>query len=182
MSRCALGLSVHTGWAACVAASGSLRAPGIEAREEIEMLGDRDRFLFHRAAEMDLAAARRSVARAGSEAMERATAAIARLVGHVHAAGHALVGCAIVAQKAALPASLEEIIAAHPRIHAAEGCFYRDVLRGAAEANGLTASVIPPRSLDFSAHSALLAEAGRGAGKPWAKDQKLAALAAWSLL
>jgi hypothetical protein len=182
MSRCALGLSVHTGWAACVAASGSLRAPRIEAREEIEMLGDRDRFVFHRAAEMDLAAARRSVASAGTEATERATAAIARLVERVRAAGHAVVACAIVAQTPAMPAALEEIIAAHPRIHAAEGCFYRDVLRRAAEANRLTANVISPRSLDFAAHAALLAEAGRAAGKPWAKDQKLAALAAWSLL
>ena len=36
----------------------------IEAREEIEMLGDAERFVFHRAAEMNLAKAKRSVARA----------------------------------------------------------------------------------------------------------------------
>jgi len=38
--RYVLGLSVHTGWAACVVAGGSVRAPRLDAREEIELLGD----------------------------------------------------------------------------------------------------------------------------------------------
>jgi hypothetical protein len=179
MERCAIGLSIHTGWAACVAAAGSLRAPRIEAREEIEMLGDADRFVFHRAAEMDLAGAQRSVARADAQATERATAAIARLIERL--AGREIVGCAIVAKETPMLA-LEQIISAHPRIHAAEGRFYRDVLRRAVEANRLEARIVSPGALDLIGSASVLADAGRAAGRPWGKDQKIAALAAWSLL
>lgn len=142
MKGCAIGLSVHTGWAACVAAGGSLRAPRIEAREEIEMLGDAERFVFHRAAEMDLAKAKRSVARAEEQATDRATAAIARFVERVRGVGYEIVACAIAAKENPMPASLEEIVAPHPRIHSAEGCFYREVLRRAAEANRLKARIV----------------------------------------
>jgi hypothetical protein len=102
------------------------------------------------------------------------------------------VGCAIVANRAPMPAELDEIVGAHPRIHTAEGLFYRDALCSGARALGLTPIVIAPRELD--AHAAktigvrpseiarLLIAAGRAVGRPWAKDQKMAALAAWSIL
>jgi hypothetical protein len=182
MDRCAIGLTVHTGWAACVAAGGSLRAPRIDAREEIEILGDADRFVFHRAASLDPGAAKSAVARAREQALERATASVARVVEHLRAAGHEAVCCAIVAGRAPMPPSVEEIVAAHPRIHAAEGCFYRDVLLRAAEANRLPSRIVPPRSLGLDGKAPLLADAGRAVGKPWARDQKLAALAAWTVL
>jgi hypothetical protein len=182
MKGCAIGVSVHTGWAACVAAGGSLRAPRIEAREELEMLGDADRFVFHRAAEMDPAEAKQYVARAEAEATEHATAAIARIRDGLRAAGHDILACAIVAKDAPMLASLAEIVAAHPRIHTAEGRFYRDVLRRAADANRLKVRIVSPKVLGLAAAAALLADAGRQVGKPWGKDQKMAALAAWSLL
>jgi hypothetical protein len=182
MGRCAIGLSVHTGWAACVVASGSLRAPRIHARERLQLLPDRERFVFHRAAEMDLAEAKRSVARAGERAFGAAAAAIAQLTWRARAAGDDPVACAIAGKQTPMPQSLEEILAAHARIHAAEGCFYRDILRRAAEAHGLPVRMVAPDALGLGDAAALLAEAGRAAGKPWAKDQKLAALAAWRVL
>jgi len=181
MDRCAIGLCVHTGWAACVAAGGSLRAPRIEAREEIGILDDADRFLFHRAAEQDLAEAKSAVARLREEALRRATAALAGVLGRLRGEGHAVVGCAIVASGAPMR-PLEEIVAAHPRIHAAEGCFYRDVLLQAMELNQLPARTVAPKSLGYEGLLPLLADAGRTVGRPWAKDQKLAALAAWTVL
>jgi hypothetical protein len=182
MDRCAIGVSVHTGWAVCVAAAGSLRAPRIEAREEIEMLGDAERFVFHRAAEMDLSKAKQFVARVEVEATERATAAIARFLERARGARYEIAGCAIVANETPMVASLEEIVAAHPRIHTAEGRFHRDVLRRAAEANRLRVTIVPPKTLDLVGSASLLALAGRAAGRPWGKDQKIAALAAWSVL
>ena len=182
MDRCAIGLTVHTGWAACVAAAGSLSAPRIEAREEIGILGDAERFVFHLAAKLDLARAERTVARARAQALENANAAVARALERLRAAGHEPVACAIVATDTAARSSLTEILAAHPRIHTAEGCFYRDVLLRAAEVNHIPVRLAPPRSLDLDGNAALLAEAGRAVGKPWARDQKLAALAAWTLL
>src|SRR5512140_154191 len=182
MERCAIGLTVHTGWAACVAAAGSLRAPRIEGREKIGILGDAERFVFHRAAKLDLAAAERTVSRARAQAVDNATAAVASVLERLRAARHEPVACAIVANGAAMDSSLGEILAAHPRIHTAEGCFYRDVLVRAAEVNHVPVRVVPPRSLDLDGNAALLAEAGRAVGKPWARDQKMAALAAWTLL
>lgn len=182
MKGCAIGLSVHTGWAACVAAGGSLRAPRIEARLEIEMLGDSERFVFHRAEELEVPEARLWVARLEEQATDRAIAAIARLVEDLRRADQDVVACAIVAKETPLPVSLEEILATHQRIHGAEGCFYRDVLRRAAEANRLRVRIVSPKALDVAAAAALLADAGRAVGKPWARDQKFAALAAWSVL
>ncbi|HET7788232.1 MAG TPA: hypothetical protein VFL36_19830 [Myxococcales bacterium] len=182
MSRCAIGLSVHTGWAICVVASGSLRAPRVHARDRLQLLPDRERFVFHRAAEMDPAEAKRSVGRAADRAFATAAAAIAQLAGRARAAADDLVACAIAARQTPMRQSLEEILAAHARIHAAEGCFYRDVLRRAAEAHGVPVRIVAPDALGLDGAAALLAEAGRAAGRPWAKDQKLAALAAWTVL
>src|SRR5260370_41232162 len=73
---CAIGLSVHTGWAACCVVSGDVRAPGILARGVIEILGDRKRFGFHLAAGMKPADAARSVTRAREHAVRAAGSAL----------------------------------------------------------------------------------------------------------
>jgi hypothetical protein len=110
-----MGLSVHTGWAACCVVGGDVHRPSIVARKRIEVLEDAERFVFH-----------------------------------------------------------------------------RDVMRDAAKACGLDARVLSPKDLDARAArvfattpaevASLLAAAGRGLGPPWGKDEKLAALAAWTML
>jgi hypothetical protein len=189
--KAALGFSVHTGWAACVIAGGSVREPRLLARERVEILGDADRFVFHAAAEMSPADGRRSVARCEKIANERAGAALGQLLDRARAAGLAVRACAIVAKDGAM-APFEEIVAAHPRIHTGEGRFYRDVLRSACEARGLAARVIPPAQVEAAAGRAMrttpaalaaeLAAVARAVGRPWARDQRLAALAAWTVL
>ncbi|HWL88538.1 MAG TPA: hypothetical protein VNO21_22195 [Polyangiaceae bacterium] len=173
--RFALGISVHTGWAACVVAGGSLHAPQIEVREEIEILGDDERFLFHRAAEVGLPDAHHAIEGARVRATTRAGEAIRRVVDR-----RDIAACAIVAKGGLMPEPLEFIFAAHVRLHAAEGCFYRDVLRAAVTACGLTVRIVAPS--DFDTASALVREIGKRVGSPWGKDQKLAALAAWGVL
>jgi hypothetical protein len=161
----AIGISVHTGWAACVVVGGTLREPVIAANEVIEILGDAERFCFHMAAEMDRAAAREWIARARTKAVANARKALAPLAARQAGA------CAIVA-KDRDPGDLDHVLAAHPRIHTAEGCFYRDVLR---EACPVPVRLVAPSSLDPSRVGAL-------APPPWGRDQKLAALAAWTVL
>ena len=172
--RLALGLSVHTGWAACVLAGGSMRAPHLEAREHVELAGDPERFVFHRAAEMGRADALRSVSRVSRDAVARATGVMKRL-----SQGRDVVACAIVAKSGAL-AELDVVIASHPRIHTSEGLFYRDVLLEAAHACGLRTRLVAPGDLD--PNDPRLAVAGKVVGKPWNRDWKLASLAAWSAL
>ena len=163
--RRAIGISPHTGWAACVVVSGSLVKPEIVANEVIELLDESERFCFHRAATMERAAAEAWIATVRA----KATASARRALGPLLAAGVDV--CAVVA-KPGEPRSLDEVLASHPRIHTAEGHFYRDVLRDACP---VPVHLALPSSLDVS-------RVGKLAPPPWGKDQKLAALAAWSVM
>jgi hypothetical protein len=160
----ALGISIHTGWAACVIVAGTPARPEVLANERIQILGDDERFCFHMAAEMKRGQAAPWLARIRRKALANARRVLAPLAARANA-------CALVA-KPGDPGPLEEVLAAHPRIHTAEGCFYRDVL---AEACPIAVSIVPPAMLDAS-------RIGKIAPPPWGKDQRLAALAAWSVL
>lgn len=186
---CAVGLSLHTGWAAaCVVTARPLR---VLLRERLVLLGDPERFVFHRAAELAPGEAARSVARARKLADAGALAALGKLLEAAREAGLQPRRVAVVARHGELP-PLAEILVAHPRIHTGEGWFFRDVLLGAAQAHGLAAHVYPPRELEALAAKALalrsaalaseLSRLGKELGPPWGKDQRLAALAAWAAL
>jgi len=166
--RRAIGISVHTGWGACVvidttdSAHGS---PTVIANQVIEILPDPERFCFHAAAQMSSSAAAKSIAQARKRALSNASRALAPLC------AHGVTVCAIVAREGA-PGKLGEVLASHPRIHTAEGYFYRDVL---AEACRIPVRIIPISELDPSS-------LGKLAGPPWGRDQKLATLAACRVL
>ena len=161
----ALGISLHTGWGACVVVEGSLQAPHVVANETIEILEDSERFCFHLAADLEYAAAEAWIARMRAKAVANARRAIAPLL------SQGVNICAIVAKEGTAPA-LRDVLASHPRIHAAEGIFYRDALR---EACGITTRILSPKSLNPS-------EVGKCAPAPWGRDQKLAALAGWTVM
>jgi hypothetical protein len=72
-----MGISVHTGWGACVVVGGSVKRPEIFANEIIEILDDSERFCFHMAAEMKPAEARRWLARVREKARANARRALA---------------------------------------------------------------------------------------------------------
>ncbi|HEX7237811.1 MAG TPA: hypothetical protein VF405_12665 [Gammaproteobacteria bacterium] len=144
---------------------GSLAKPEVIANELIEILGDSERFCFHIAEGMERADAAKWIASARRKAIANAKRALAPLV----AKGAGV--CAIVA-KTGDAGNLDEVLASHPRIHTAEGCFYRDVVR---QACSVPVRLFAPSSLDAS-------KVGKLAHPPWGKDQKLAALAAWSAI
>ena len=160
----AIGISIHTGWAACVVVSGSLSKPEIVGNEVIEILDDSERFCFHMAEGMPRAAARDWIERARKKALANARRVLTPLTKDVSV-------CAIVA-KSGDAGDLDEILASHMRIHTAEGYFYRDVLR---EACPIPVRIVAPSSLDIS-------KVGKLSAPPWGKDQKLAALAAWTVM
>jgi hypothetical protein len=160
----ALGISVHTGWGACVVVGGTPGKPEIAANERIQILGDDERFCFHMAAEMKRPAAEKWLAGLRRKALANARRALAPLAAQARA-------CGIVA-KTGEPGPLDAVLAAHPRIHTAEGCFYRDVLR---EACPVRVTIVHPATLDDST-------VGKLAPPPWGRDQRLAALAAWTVL
>ena len=164
MKRQALGISIHTGWGAAVLVAGTPEKPEILANERIRILGDDERFCFHMAAEMKRPTAEQWLAKLRKKAIANARQALAPLTANATV-------CALVA-KPGDPGPLDQVLAAHPRIHTAEGCFYRDVL---AEACPIPVRIVPPKTLDDS-------KVGKIAPAPWGKDQRLAALAAWSML
>ncbi len=163
--RRAIGISIHTGWGACVVVGGSLSKPEIVANQVVDVLGDSERFCFHMAAEMKRSEAEQWIAAVRKKALANAKRALKPLIGKEVAV------CALVA-KPGDPGKLDEILASHPRLHTAEGCLYRDVFR---EACPVPVHLVPPSSLDVS-------KVGKLAGPPWGKDQKLAALAAWKVM
>jgi hypothetical protein len=160
--ECAIGITVHTGWGACVVVGGSVRNPEIIGNTVIELLDGAERFCYHRAAEMKAASVPEWLGRVRAQALAQARSALAPLLTSTVHVG------AIVAKDGALP-NPDIALATHMRIHLAEGMFYRDVFREACQ---IPCRITPPASLDITA-------VGKVASKPWGRDQKLAALAAW---
>ncbi len=161
----ALGISVHTGWGACVVVGGSLRKPEILGNKVIELLGDEERFCYHRAATLKPALVQEWLGRMRSKALLQARKELSLLLDQQVRVG------AIVAKEGMLP-DPNTVFSTHLRIHSAEGFFYRDIFRDACQ---LPCRIIPPGSLD-------IATMGKLAVKPWGRDQKLAALAAWQVM
>ena len=166
--ECAIGITVHTGWGACVVVSGSPRNPQIIGNRVIDLLDGAERFCYHRAAEMKAASVpewleqkcrrehwprREAGSRASTPSNSCASAPSSRKTGSYPDPNTAL--------------------ATHMRIHLAEGLFYRDVFRDACQI--LSVASRRPASLDITA-------VGKIDTKPWSRDQKLAALAAWQAM
>jgi hypothetical protein len=160
----AIGISIHTGWGACVVTDGSLRKPQIVHNTVIELLEGAERFCFHRAAEMQPPLVKKWLASLREKALAQARNELAPLLRDVS------IG-ALVAKDGILP-DLQSILSTHMRIHSAEGLFYRDVFR---EACGVPCHIVSSNSLNIATLGKLATQ------PPWGRDQKLAALAALQL-
>lgn len=191
----ALGFRTHSGWACAILAAGrGDRIEIIERRRIIlhDTANGKTKQPFHSAEPMSFAKAENYIAQC-----RNMTEALAReaLIG-LHAIAERrelpLSGiCVIAASGRALP-GLRDILASHALIHAAEGEFYRAALAGTAETMGLKATRL--KAMQALAHVATqtdmsetgiattLAGMGKTVGRPWTSDEKLATLAAWSLL
>jgi hypothetical protein len=188
--RAALGFTVRTGRAAVVAVGGSIEAPEVLAKAQIEVATSfEEGAVFHVGQEMPIEEARAFLRDAETRFVERARAELAAFTGRLEAT----IVAAGMAAKAAKPLPpLESILKSHPLVHAAEGELYRRVFAEAGAALGARPTRVPPDALDRRAATALglapaklaarLAAMGKASGKPWAADQKQAALAAWLAL
>ena len=78
----ALGFSVHTGWAAAVIITGGHGSIGVLVRDRLQLLPDESipRFVFHRAAELPIAAAKGLITTATAMARKASAKQLARLV------------------------------------------------------------------------------------------------------
>lgn len=85
----------------------------------------------------------------------------------------------LVGTERRLPASLEQILASHALLHAAEGQLFERAVIEAANDAGLSVHVVEPRSIKISEAVEALR---RSVGAPWQKDHKWATTAALAAL
>ena len=86
---------------------------------------------------------------------------------------------AIVGRALELDLPLSEILAAHTRLHTAEGVLYRSVIVDALDTHGIDTTLVPPEQLHDRDDT--LARFGK-VPPPWRREHKDAALAAIDVL
>jgi hypothetical protein len=188
--RAALGLTVRTGRAIVVALAGARDEPQVLAKTRVDVATTfEEGAVFHTAQTLPIEKARALVASSEATFTERARRALAPFL---HALGAKLVGARLVAKPEKTLPPLEELLKAHPLLHAAEGELYRRVFTEALASLGCRPPRVAPDTLTHEAAaatgltpaklSAHVAAMGKAAGKPWTADQKRAALAAWLAL
>ncbi|MBI5850612.1 MAG: hypothetical protein HZB39_06165 [Planctomycetes bacterium] len=194
--RTAIGFKAHSGWASLVVIGIANGSPRILERRRVELVDSADgswaKQPYHAAEGLDPRKARSTVQRVVDTARQFAVAEMRAALERAAAAGHRIVGCAVLVGEPMPNWTLEEIVAVHVRMHRAEGALFRDALLHAAEECGIVTIPIVEKRLAEHSRDVLgpttveviasIASAGRALGPPWGKDQKDAALAAWIAL
>lgn len=185
LERAAVGFSTHTGWAAAVVVSGTASSPRVVLRSRVELWDLPDPHVYHRAAELDPAAAGKRIQDAQGVSRGKAREGLRALLGTLQVR---VVAAGIVGANAQLPSDLAAILRSHALVHSAEGELFRGALSFASEEAGLEVTTVPSRKLAALVARAFgiaeadlprrLADLGHGLGAPWGKDQKDAAAVA----
>lgn len=178
MKRAALGICAHSGWGALIAVTGKPGSLQILERRRIVVTDPALEGVtqpYHYAEGRNLADAERHIAACASASLTLADTALAAVLRELRACNYETATCAIVlASGRALP-PLPQILASHPLIHTAEGEFFRNIFRQAAERHKLQVTGIRQRDLAITPEIAAL---GKSIGPPWTADQKHACAAA----
>jgi hypothetical protein len=195
MKRAAIAIRVHSGWGALVAVAGNPAVAEILDRRRIEIMDRKAAGAmqpYHFAAELPLPAAERHLAQCAASSERLAFAGLREVIDELGRCEATVAGCAILlASGRSLPA-LPQILASHPLIHTAEGEFFRQAFRKAAERLEIPVAGFKERDLEQQALSVfgeaagqatrMIANLGKVVGPPWTTDQKNATLAALLLL
>jgi len=202
MKSAAFGVRAHSGWAALVAVTGSVRAPEIPDRRRILLIdpsapaakvpGRGPEQPYHVARELKPEEAQAYLARSAKIASQVARAALEEAAETLRSRGFRITGCGILLASGRSLPPLEKILASHPLIHTAEGEFFRDAVREACREMGIAVTGVREREVfDLAAQKFRFSAAKikrqmedlrRSAGRPWTADQKNASLAAFLAL
>jgi hypothetical protein len=184
-----LGLRPHTYWTAAVVMAGPPEAPRVIERRRIVFAEGDERFVFHQAGELELAAGRALVGRVRASTLANAAREISRLLQELAASGVRAGAAVAPLGRQTPPDDLAQILRSHALMHAAEGHFYREVVADACASLGLAVDRPFEHQLMPLAGQVLcpdgpgleerLRAMGAALGPPWGEDQKLAAVAAW---
>ena len=191
----AIGLRVHSGWAAVVAVCLDKGAPVVLVKQRVHLV---DTFTYefrqpyHTAEKMLLGQAREFIARMQAEARRLACRAIRELASRTQEQEVRLTRCGLLLASGRPLPELEKILGSHALIHTADGELFREALLHASARCGLRDFTIKEKELLDRAGEALrckpnvlmrrVTELGRSLGSPWSQDEKCASLAAWLAL
>ena len=170
MGRVAVGFRCHSGWAVLVVVTGSVADPVVVDRRRVELVpAALPRQPYHAVAE---GAWSSDVIDAVVEAAHESALAALRSVPDLAAVG-------LVATARQLPPGVDQILASHASIHAAEGTLFEDAVLAAAGDLAAPVHVIEPRAVQVPAAVDVLR---RSVGPPWTKDHKWATTVALAAL
>ena len=183
-----VGFSVHTGWAELVALAGD--EPEVVLRRRISLCDEGlPRQCYHAVAEQGADA--EVVELVEASARDLAWMELEDALGAL-ASGGVVAAIAAVAQGTVPVPPLEQVLKSHMMLHHAEGQLYCEALAETAancglrvvrfEAKGVYSALGEAIGCSPDEAMARVATLGVKAGKPWAKDQKQAAAAAWLAL
>lgn len=194
VKRAAIGIKTHSGWAALVAVEGTFPTPKILARQRIDLIETNDgaNQPYHHAKQLKLVEAKDYLDRTATISRRLAKRTIQLVAARMHEQDCELVGCGILLASGRSLPNLEEILASHPLMHAAEGEFFRAAIRDACQELNIHNTGVRERGIleqsaskfkvEVSALKAQLTILGRSLGSPWTGDQKQASLAALLVL
>jgi len=194
LKRAAIGVRMHSGWGALVAVTHDCGAVDVVERRRITITADRpgSKQPYHFAETLGLAKAEKFVGACFAETERLASAALQQVIADLRSRGYRVDRCAIVLASGRTLPDLAKILVSHALIHAAEGEFFREVIRKACAGLDLSVTGLRERDLDQCARTTFGAAAtrmrqqldavGRSLGPPWTADQKTAALAALIVL
>lgn len=187
-----LGFRPHTYWTAAVALAGKAAAPEVMARRRIDFASGETRQVYHRIEGMTRADAEGWLAQVWAITEANARSGIDEMLNSLKAEGVTVDEGMVPIGRVKVPDRLEDVLASHSYMHAAEGDFYRGVVAEACSNLGLAVHRVIERNLAGEVASligagpaalgARLKAMGAPLGPPWSEDQKLAALAAWTRL
>lgn len=195
MRSAAIGGRIHSGWGALVAVSTNAGAIEIIERRLVviaapEIRGGKQP--YHFAKGLPLPEAEKFLAEYFMASKLLASTAVRDLTGELQDRHYQVIGAAVLLASGRPLPSLVNILASHALIHTAEGVFFREVFSKACESLDLPVTGFRERDLDECVQARFgkaairvqqqISSLGRSLGPPWTMDQKMAALAALTVL
>jgi hypothetical protein len=188
----ALGFRVKSGWAMAVLLAGPSASPSL-LRCQAALLSDpqvpQSKQPYHAALVLPEKEGRAIVKKLRRVIGDAANRAVADLLKQATEAGYAVRGAALVVGSLVDPASLHN---EHIRAHALEGQLFRTVLEDTFRARGISCKVFLEKGAYARAATMLrateakakrtIAQLGDSHKGSWRAEEKLAALAAWTML
>src|SRR5262245_4733002 len=140
MQRAIIGIRVHSGWGALVAIHGQGENLEIVERRRVDIIEPRTPGAaqpFHFVENFQVTKARDFIEKCSTVSRRLALAAIENIAGELRERSFEISAVAILLSSGRPLPAFEKILQSHAMIHTAEGEFFRQAFREAAEALGI---------------------------------------------